>query len=505
MKNLVKIIFSSIIIVVLTFIACKKTLQEIPTINNSEIEMRQTENVYDMDYIVNFLELEEEKDWSEIEDSKLIYSIGKYTDNTYIINYSTSDQSKEVIKSNIISILKKDEKFIDYSGDLGNRINSLFVELGSFETIDELINLNDVTSIEPSAELIYNNAQQFQDWFHSEYRWVTPYNLLGCHCDMPIIDPDDYEIITPNLGNVNGSINDGFYYGNYPWREEFRENFLQATIITSNLASTIDPSINIPIMMEKIFHPPGFVTSDDRCGHGTRIAGLIGGPRGNDGNATGIAYGCDLYNLRALHSAIIQTNSEKWAVTQALYYAGDHADINIISMSCGFPPFFTNQNISDAIDEVFNEGKMINCAAGTGIIPVSTTVFPASHPLTNAITGLRDIADLTNTNVVNDNICSCCFYGSGIDFAVIMQKSDNFSSSHTTLAATCSGDEPGYLSCASAATASFSAMAAMVWEFLGSTATATDVYLKLVDASKDPTGNHPHFGHGWIDMEAALQ
>jgi len=249
----------------------------------------------------------------------------------------------------------------------------------------------------------------------------------------------------------------------------------------------------------------------DRCGHGTRQAGLIAAPRGFDGNAVGIAYNCDLYNYRALHNPLILTIREKLAVGRALMAAGQEDNIKIISMAAAqFPGSDPSPSILNGINMAYGQGKMIICAAGTNLplpIPPSMqsddfVLFPASNPKTIAVTGIQIPAIFPAPLGLDAVNCHDCFAGPEVDFAVIMEDGTN--NSRTTLSVTCDGDIPEYVSGSSSSTGSLSGMAALIWAKLGSSASRSDVLTRMRVASSNPFDKHPSLGHGYIDVNQAL-
>src|SRR6185369_8904920 len=78
-------------------------------------------------------------------------------------------------------------------------------------------------------------------------------------------------------------------------------------------------------------------------------------------------------------------------------------------------------------------------------------IFPANQPQVVAVTGMKDN--------LKDR-CDDCHTGSKVDFAIIMQKS---STGRNPLSIAMSGDAPSTVGGSSVATASCSAIAALVW------------------------------------------
>lgn len=145
---------------------------------------------------------------------------------------------------------------------------------------------------------------------------------------------------------------------------------------------------------------------------------------------------------------------------------------------------------------------LLVCAAGTttsATAPLADVLFAANLENTIAVTGLKDFS-----MGLDYNPCSNCHYGEEVDFAVIMQRSDD--SDRTALSLSCAGDDPSYTTGSSCATATFAGMAALVWERLGTDATAAAVIDKMRLACSEPdAGPNSFFGHGIVFMNNVLQ
>ena len=231
----------------------------------------------------------------------------------------------------------------------------------------------------------------------------------------------------------------------------------------------------------------------DQCGHGTQMAGLATAPRGNDGNAVGVAYKSSLLSIRAVEDVIISSSDEKNGVKDALILAGNDNSVKVISMSIGSP--FSSGTVSDGIYYAYNKGKFIAAAAGTSLSWTTWygVIFPASMSQTVAVTGVRDGSPMDD--------CDICHSGSAVDFVMVMQRSGNNDRTALTLAT--SSNQPTYVGGSSAATASVAGIAALVFaEHPG--ATRQQVY----DVMKENAGFYPNkhgsFGWGIVDAAAAV-
>ncbi len=248
----------------------------------------------------------------------------------------------------------------------------------------------------------------------------------------------------------------------------------------------------------------------DYCGHGTKMAGLIAAPRGTDGNVSGIAYNCNLYNYRAAHDVFLDLATERIAVASSLIDAALNTDIKIISMSLGQPPWANQEAVKIGLTIADSNGKLMVAAAGTGA-KINYVGFPASSELTLALTGIQIPNDWPNAlfNDINfpdfllEDVCDICFYGEEVNFAYIMQH--DLVSNRVGVAVTCDGDTPSFISGSSTATASFAGIAALVWSRLGSNTSKDVVEMRLEDNASNDNDPHPHLGKGWVNVYNALQ
>lgn len=232
-------------------------------------------------------------------------------------------------------------------------------------------------------------------------------------------------------------------------------------------------------------------TPDDPCGHGTAMTGVLGAPRGTDGNATGIAYNANLVSVRATQDVLIEDSREAKGVSDAYIIAGNRADIRVTSMSLG--RITNSSQIADAVRYAYNRNVLIFCAAGTSFGWSSGwfgVIFPATMSETVAVTGVKD----------NMQRCDACHDGSAVDFVVVMEKASN---GRKPLTLAMSGDVPATVGGSSVATAQTAGMATLVWSSNPSL-TRNQVLNKLkVSASNYPNRNS-NFGWGKINLQTAL-
>ncbi|MEN0005385.1 MAG: S8 family serine peptidase [Bacteroidota bacterium] len=233
---------------------------------------------------------------------------------------------------------------------------------------------------------------------------------------------------------------------------------------------------------------------NDQCGHGTAMAGLVGGPRGTTGSTTGVAYNADLLTIRATNDVIISGSNETNGVSDAIVMAGNTSDVKILSMSIG--SIFSSGQITDAINYTYGRGKMIIAAAGTSTSFTNWygVIFPAWLSKTVAVTGIKEGTPLTR--------CNICHSGSAVDFVAPMQRRND--NSRTSLTLAMSGNSPSNISGSSAATATTAGVAALIWATNPSMSRAT-VLNKMKSAASIYPSRNSQFGWGIIDAQKAVR
>ncbi|SHN44592.1 S8 family serine peptidase [Chitinophaga sp. CF418] len=231
---------------------------------------------------------------------------------------------------------------------------------------------------------------------------------------------------------------------------------------------------------------------DDPCGHGTSMAGVLAGPRGTDGNTVGIAYNCDLITVHAAENVVLLSTDAINGVTNAYVLGADDPAVKIISMSMG--TIFSSGQIKDALSYAYSKQKLMFCAAGTSTSFFASfvgVIFPANQPQVIAVTGMKDN--------LKDR-CDDCHTGSKVDFAIVMQKS---STGRNPLSIAMTGDVPSTVGGSSVATASCSAIAALIWsKYPGYP--RDSIIARMARASSFANSRSSKFGWGIINADAAV-
>ena len=232
--------------------------------------------------------------------------------------------------------------------------------------------------------------------------------------------------------------------------------------------------------------------ADDRCGHGTRMAGTIAAPRGTTGTAVGVAYNANLVSHRGTSDVIVNTSAEKRGVVNALVELGNRPDVRIISMSIG--NLFNSGTVADGVHYAHGKGKLIFCAAGTSTAATNWAgvIFPARMDETVAVTGVKEGSRYQR--------CRTCHSGRKVDFTMVMQRADT---DHTSLTLSDSGNGLSYIGGSSVATAMTAGVAALVWARYPSW-NRDQVLQRLKESAEFYPGRDKAFGWGTIDAYKAV-
>ena len=244
--------------------------------------------------------------------------------------------------------------------------------------------------------------------------------------------------ITPNR-SVNTTAN--------PVTEEFA-TAVQADVAASQYAMTgsgigvavIDsgiaahPDLKNASGASRVVYSQSFVAGDtttsDKFGHGTHVAGLVGGSGASSGTANGyaatyagMAPGVNLINLRVLDQNGSGTDSQVIAAIQEAIALQSKYNIRVINMSLGRPVFetYTLDPVDQAVEAAWKAGIVVVAAAGNNGRYLPTNGFgtigvPANDPA--VITVGATMTEVTATRV-DDKIASYSSKGpSAVDHIV---------------------------------------------------------------------------------------
>ncbi|MEM6379239.1 MAG: S8/S53 family peptidase [Bacteroidota bacterium] len=319
-------------------------------------------------------------------------------------------------------------------------------------------------SVIPGPDYTITSPQAKVSWHLNEANVPAAWNTSsGAGITISILDTGT----SPNQSKLNGNFNEGLSQG----RTHTRRGYYKTGAL----------------WWARIDGP------NDRCGHGTQMAGLAAGPRGFNNSVVGAAYNANLVSLRVTGDVVINGSNEKRGVADGLTYSANRSDVRIISMSIG--DVFSSSRVADAVRYAYGRGKLIFAAAGTSLSWTSWwgVIFPASMNETVAVTGVKDGLPLQK--------CNTCHDGSAVDFVAVMQRRND--NDRTALTLFLNGNTPANVGGSSAATATTSGIAALVWA-TNPSMSRSQVLQRLKNASQFYPSRDGNFGYGKIDAAAAV-
>src|SRR6202163_513804 len=163
----------------------------------------------------------------------------------------------------------------------------------------------------------------------------------------------------------------------------------------------------------------GDTTTSDQFGHGTHVAGLIGGPGKNSGlgngyqaKYAGVAPNVNIISLRVLDQNGSGTDSQVIAAIQQAIALKSTYNIRVINMSLGRPVFesYTLDPVCQAVESAWQAGIVVVVAAGNrgrdnsmGTHGFATIGAPANDPAVITVGATRTMGTATR---VDDAIAS---------------------------------------------------------------------------------------------------
>ena len=190
-------------------------------------------------------------------------------------------------------------------------------------------------------------------------------------------------------------------------------------VIDSGIAANSD--LNNASGTSRVVYSQSFVlldtTTSDKYGHGTHVAGLIGGTGASSGTANGyaatyagMASGVNLINLRVLDQNGMGTDSQVIAAIQEAITLQSKYNIRVINMSLGRPVFesYTLDPVDQAVEAAWKAGIVVVAAAGNNGRFAATNGFgtigvPGNDP---AVITVGATMTLQTATRVDDKIAS---------------------------------------------------------------------------------------------------
>jgi serine protease AprX len=199
----------------------------------------------------------------------------------------------------------------------------------------------------------------------------------------------------------------------------FNGTGIGVAVIDSGIAA--HPDLNNASGVSRVVYSQSFVASDattpDKYGHGTHVAGLIGGSGASSGTANGyaatyagMAPNVNLINLRVLDVNGNGTDSGVIAAIQEAITLKSTYNIRVINMSLGRPIFesYTLDPVDQAVEAAWKAGIVVVTAAGNEgrykpTDGFGTVVVPGNDPAVITVGATRTQQTATR---VDDTIAS---------------------------------------------------------------------------------------------------
>ena len=497
-----------------TFMRCSDEPQEVVQPVNQEVQLIPKDQIDDL--IITSLESNDEFNWRNVS-TQVLWSALQHSDGILTVGYQPAGegdissrmasidvrtkawvQARERLQNEIIVTLNKTGDETVEAEDLDLFAHSTLpyfeVPVSSYEVVERLRTMPEVRYLEPLGYEV--NQQRLADNNREE-------SSKGCSNDPDYnITSSDYSIIAPNA-----KVSWNYSYMNIPqaWNYSTGSGIAVGLIDTGTSPNQagLTSQFNSGYSGGRYIHRYGFYVSswwpwadpdgpNDKCGHGTSMAGAIAAPRGSSGAAVGVAYNSNLVAIRGTGDVVINGGSEKTGVSDALVYLGNRSDVRIISMSIG--DIFSSSKVADAVRYAYGKGKLLFSAAGTSTSWTNWygVIFPANMNETVAVTGIKEGSGY--------NRCDNCHSGSKVDFTVVMQKAG---SNRTALTLAMNGSDPSTVGGSSVATATAAGIAALVWS--KNPSWSRDQVLNKMKQTADLYPNRSSdYGWGTLDALAAV-
>ena len=253
------------------------------------------------------------------------------------------------------------------------------------------------------------------------------------------------------------------------------------------------------VIEKKEFYIPSGTMTDgwqDQCGHGTAMAGLAVGTRGQDSTPAGVSYQANLISYRVTNDVKIDNSAEINGLRDGLYDAGDDARVDIISISLG--DIFSHGPVEDGIIYAHNKGKLIFAAAGTSTSFTNWfgVIAPANMPEANAVTGVIEGTTYTR--------CDICHSGNEVEFCVYMQRAGTANKAVTlTNDNAANNNYIGYVGGSSSGTAIMAGIAGLI-KSNHPTFSKDQILNRMIQTSSEYPNKDSAYGWGTIDVSAAV-
>ena len=446
--------------------------------------------------------------WDDVPDN-VLWSAAVHGDKMLTIGYGdknnrfreTKDSKLESIQQSLLDIVQAKEQVqksqLKYKAD--EVLNVMDVEVTSLATVKELRANKDIRYLEPNGYSFYEITKAKGP--------LTQTRSAGCSTDGATLNTNDFRSITPgslvswtfdnhnipaawNLSRGQGITIGLIDTGLSPDQPLLNSNFSDGASINSRSVEKYGTYIDSPWWWSNNLDGP-----DDRCGHGTSMAGTMAAPRNNDGLPTGVAYDANLVSYRGTADVVLNDYHERKGVSNALKALARRVDVDIISMSIGYP--WSIGNVRDAVAYAHSKGKLIFAAGGTSTTVTNwyPVIFPASMEEAIAVTGVTDWSG-------GYRQCDICHDGNEIEFTIIMERENNRERTGAVIGF--NQDESDYVGGSSVATATIAGIAAMVWSNHPGWS-REQVLNRMRESSELSSNPSNNYGYGNINALQAVQ
>lgn len=411
------------------------------------------------------------------------------------------DQRLEDLRNTLVEDIMKIEgiRKSDFKIKADETLNVVDVEVTKLETIRNLLASDGIRYVEPNGYSFYKISKEEGPTYQTRD--------AGCSTAGSSINTNDYRSITPgslvswifdnhNIADAwSRSTGQGITIGLIdtglsPNQPLLNASFDDGASVSSRSVEKYGSYIDSPWWWSNNLDGP-----NDLCGHGTSMAATMAAPRNNDGLPVGVAYNANLVSYRGTADVVLNDYHERKGVSNALKALGNRSDVDIISMSIGYP--WSIGNVRDAVKYAHNRGKLIFAAGGTSTSFTNwyPVIFPASMSQAVAVTGIADWSG-------GYRQCDICHNGSQIEFTIIMERDSNDSRTGVTLGF--NQGQSDYVGGSSVATATIAGVAAMVWSRHPSWS-REQVLNRMRQSSELYTNPSSNYGYGNINAFDAAQ
>jgi len=333
-------------------------------------------------------------------------------------------------------------------------------------------------------------AKQMMDYFHKwNVDYAEPHFLYLTNSAAPdaVTNTDSAQAVSKNPAQAAIIRPNDALYQRYQWNLPLIDTELGWAISKGSKdikVAIVDTGVDLnhPDLKDQLVSGFNVVNNDsppsDDVGHGTHVAGVVGAIVNNNLGVAGMSWYNRIMPVKVLDQSGAGTT---YSVAQGIIWATDHG-AKVINMSLGN---YADANfLHDAIRYAFDRDVVLIAASGND--NTATPGYPAAYPEVFAVAATD----------ANKNKASFSNYGNYIDVAA----------PGVSIASTYPNNQYAALSGTSMASPHVTALAALI-RSVNPNLKNTEVMQIMRETAQDigATGKDPYFGHGLIDVVAALK